>query len=112
MKLELTVFERMLILESLPAEGRRDLHKLVDDIISQVAFDEAEMEALDIPVTGTFEWTPELAAKSVELGVKTIDLGAKAWEIVFTPFKEAEETGTEVAGAPAAAARRGRGGAL
>ena len=86
--MELTVTERLVLLQLLPQEGDYTTLKIVRRLREELSFDEGEHAALGFVQDGErIHWNPE-----TDLG-KEIDFGGKAHSIVVDKLEELNKKG-------------------
>ena len=82
--MELTVLERLLLLNMLPVEGDLTTIRIVRDLRVELSFDEAEHAALNFRSVGTeqVQWDDDAIAD------KSFDFGAKATALIVTALEK------------------------
>ena len=78
--MDLTVMDRLLLLNVLPAEGDITTLRIVRQLREELSFSEQEHTDLNIQHTpeGQITWTPTDVTKAVEFGTKAHKLVSKA----------------------------------
>jgi len=80
--MELTILERLLLLNVLPPSGDLTTIRIVRKLRETLSFNEQELEEYQIRVgdDGQVKWRVTEDAKAIELGAKAHDIAVKALE--------------------------------
>jgi hypothetical protein len=80
--MELTIFERLMILNVLPAEGNIVTLRLIGDLKRNLSFTEEEIKTCNI------KWNGNLVTWDDRTYKKEINIGEKAFDVVAQGFKD------------------------
>ena len=79
--MELTIYERLLLLNALPEKGDLTTIRIVRKLREDLSFSEQELEEHEITTdkeTGMLTWRVDDSTKAVELGAKAHEMAVRA----------------------------------